>query len=100
MIENPTQIKHSDDWYELISNKIGQAVFYINTKGDSITLSYVIDNKYPVARTYDIFSINKRYKFIYCVLGATATKEEFLGFLSKDYPEYMEWFLFNKEWLD
>lgn len=100
MIENPTQIKHGNDWYRLISNKVGQTVFYINAKGDGITLSKVLDDKYPIARAHNIFSINKQYHFSYCVLGATATKEEFLDFLARGYPEYMEWFLFNKEWLE
>jgi hypothetical protein len=100
MIDNPHRIKHGDDWYKLVTNKVGETVFYINAKGDGITLSKVLDDKYPVARTYDIFSINKRYNFIYWFVGARVTKEEFLGLLSEDYPEYMEWFLFNKEWLD
>jgi hypothetical protein len=99
MIDNPPQIKNGDDWYKLISKKVGQTVFYINAKGDGIALSKVLDDNYPVARTYNIFSINKKYHFIYCVAGATATKEEFLGFLSKDYPEHLEWLLFHQEWL-
>lgn len=98
MIDNPPQIKHGDDWYKLIKGKIGQNVFYISAVGYSITLSRILDDKYPIARTYDIFSINKRYS-IYCVVSARVKKEEFLEFLSKDYPEHLEWFLFNQEWL-
>jgi hypothetical protein len=100
MIDDPPQIKHGDDWYNLISNKVGQTVFYINVRGDSITLSKVLDDKYPIAKAYNIFSINKGFHFRYCVLGAIATKEEFLDFLARGYPDHMEWFLFNKEWLE
>jgi len=99
MIADPPQIKHSDDWYKLIKGKIGQTVFYKNARGDGIAFDMILEDKYPVSNSYDIFSINTRYKFIYCVLGAPTTREEFLEFLGREHPEYLEWFLFHQEWL-
>ena len=99
MIEDPPQIKHSDDWYDLIKGKIGQTVFHKNAKGDVIAFAKILDDKYPVSKSYDIFSINKRYHTAYCILGSSVTKEEFLDFLGRNHPEYLEWFLFHQEWL-
>lgn len=99
MIADPPQIKHSDDWYRLIKGKIGQTVFYKNARGDGIALGKILDNKYPISNSYDIFSINNRYKLTYCVLGAPATREEFLDFLGREHPDHLEWLLFHQEWL-
>lgn len=100
MIEDPKQIKHSDDWYDLIKGKVGQTVFYRNVTDDDLSFCQILDDVYPTSKSYDIFSVNKRYHKIYSILGTSTKKEEFIDFLDRCYPDILEWFLFHPEWLE
>lgn len=106
MIE-PDSLSGSADWDRLVKENEGKNLFFINSAGRAISLVYVEKFNYPIHDVFYLWHIGtgqdgllrRQIKSFY-IESAECSREEFISHLSANYPEYMEWFLFNKEWLD
>jgi hypothetical protein len=104
---NLIRLNSFDAWDELVKKNEGKNVFYMSSTGGAITLSKVIKYNYPIHGVYHLWHITNTFgktpawleKEFY-ISHDRVTRNEFITHLSERYPEYMEWFLFNKEWLD
>lgn len=111
MIE-PIVLSNPEQWKILIKENERNNLFFTNTLKTVISLVYIKKYDYPLSDLSNLWRIEicqdgilrRQTKEFYIKrinsLKDKSTKEEFISHLSKNYPEHMEWFLFNKEWLD
>ena len=106
MIE-PERLSGTAHWESLVKENEGRNLFFINSTGRAISLAYVVKFNYPIHDVFYLWHIRtgqdgilRRQIKSFCIESAECSREEFISHLSTNYPEYMEWFLFNKEWLD
>ena len=106
----PAKLTGPADWESLVKENEGSNLFFINSAGRAIraiSLVYVRKFNYPIHDVIYLWHIEtgqdgilrREIKSFYIELSE-CSREEFISHLSTNYPEYMEWFLFNKEWLD
>jgi hypothetical protein len=106
MIE-PAKLSGLSDWHILLKENEGKNLFYINAKETSILLVYIKKYSFPISDVvtlwhieYKQYGIPRRQIKKFYVGIAECSRDEFISHLSEKYPDYMEWFLFNNEWLD
>ena len=108
MIPDPIQLKSQSHWNLIAKDNIGKYVFIKNQSSDTLMYLKIIACFCDSSKKYDIVadSIFSIYKWPnergwnYSVGGKKVSKDQFLFLLEKSHPEYAEWLLFNKEWLD
>lgn len=104
MIEDPIEICGVHHWSSVIRSNIGTELFYISgPEPKGLSLISIIGNaslpsEYRVISKFSIF-MKERPEYKYSVNNKFLSKERFISVLSDKYPNYLEWFIFNPEWL-
>jgi len=91
-----------EHWNDIAKENVGNKVFIRNSS--VISLSHIRvykppDHDYSILWQIDSPQDRIGYKSFFYIGDLRCTQEEFVSHISKEYPEYMEWFLFNSEWL-
>lgn len=100
MISDPIKFDHINTWHELLKANIQKLMFYTSVSEKTLSLAFVVSANYPVPDVRKIFSIcpsDKKNSFT--IGNRYASREEFLEYLGREYPEHLEWLLFHQEWL-
>ena len=104
MIKEPTRLTTVKSWHDLCEANQGSQIFYSVNSG-VLTLAEVYPQNfwYPkeTPGVRKIWSCcNKGNQDRYRLgEGTVVSKEIFIKYIGDNYPNYMDWFLFNIEWL-
>lgn len=100
MIQDPIQFDYINTWHQLLKANVQRLIFTISVNRKTLSLGFVVNADYPIPTVKTIFSIcpsDRRGAF---TIGTNKVdKEEFLEYMRKNHPEYLDWLLFHKEWL-
>lgn len=105
MIKEPARLSTINSWNDLCDSNQGGIIFYKSVNGGVLTLAEVYPKHYwypkesPVVK--QLWSCcNKGTSDRYMLgAGTKVSKEIFLKYIGDHYPDYVDWFLFNPEWL-
>lgn len=105
MIKEPTRLTTVHSWHNLCEANQGLLIFYKSVNGGVLTLAEV----YPQSFWYPKETPNIRKIWSCCNKGdkdryrlgegTQVSKEIFIKYIGDNYPDYMDWLLFNIEWL-
>jgi hypothetical protein len=99
MIKDPIRLNNHLGWYEVVNSHAQKLMFYISSNEKTLSLSFVINANYPFSNIKKIFSVCPSDKNSFTIGTRLVEREEFLEYLSREYPEHLEWLLFHQEWL-
>jgi len=105
MIKDPIRLTTVESWHVLCEQNEGKEIFFRSVTGGVLTLAEVYPKNfwYP-KETPSIRKIwsccNKGHIDRYMLgEGNKVSKEVFVKYLSEHFIDYMDWMLFNPEWL-
>lgn len=105
MIKDPIRLTTIESWKVLCEQNEGNQIFFRSVTGGVLTLAEV----YPKSLWYLKESPSIRKIWSCCNKGSLdrymlgerdkVSKEVFVKYLGQNFPDYMDWMLFNLEWL-
>jgi len=105
MIKEPTRLTTVNSWHDLCDSNQGRQIFYKSVSGGVLTLAEVYPQNfwYPketpsVRKIWSCCNKGDRDRYMLGE-GTIVSKEIFVKYIGNNYPDYMDWFLFNIEWL-